>query len=94
MQKEFKRKYLSINVIDFKEEIRTINVQTGGEERVGEVFLRRRKRRRHLPKIWTFKKFGQIFFWTDRPTDRHTNRQTLWFIGKLQVSKKKVYGAP
>ena len=28
-------------------------------------FLIRSKRRRHLPKIWTFKKFGN-FFWTDQ----------------------------
>ena len=43
-----------------------------GEGREG--FLRRRKRRRHFPKILTFKKCGHIF-WTDR--------ETLFFIGKL-----------
>ena len=43
----------------------------GGMRRggVGEGFLRRSKRRRHLPKIRTFKKFGQFFF--KRPTDNH-----------------------
>ena len=49
---------------------------SGGEGKGGggEVYLRRSKRRRHLPKIWTLKKFGQ-FFW-DRPTDRQTDRPT------------------
>ena len=44
----------------------------GGDE--GEVLLRRSKRRRHLPKIWTFKKLAQFFLQTDRQTQ--TNRQT------------------
>ena len=44
----------------------------------GWVGRRRSKRRQHLPKILKF--FGM----TDRPTDR----QTLWFIGKLHFQKK------
>ena len=51
----------------------------------GEGFVGRSNRRRHLPKIRTFQKFGQIFL--DRQTDRQTyrptdktDRQTLWFI--------------
>ena len=43
------------------------------EGRGAEVFLRS-KRRRHLPKIRTFKKSDNLFL-----ADRHT----LWFIGKL-----------
>ena len=39
-----------------------INLQEGQNGR--EKFLRRSKKRRHLPKIWTEK-------WKDRPTDRH-----------------------
>ena len=54
----------------------------GGIGKGREVYLRRSKRRRHLPKIRAFKKFGQIIFWTDR--------QTLWFIGKLHVQKYKL----
>ena len=52
-------------------------------ERGGEGILRRSKRRRHLPKMRTFQ--NSDFFWggTDRQTDRPTDRQTLWFIGKL-----------
>ena len=34
---------------------------------------RRSKRRQHLPKIRTFKKFGQIFFWKVFGTDRQTD---------------------
>ena len=45
-------------------------------EHGGEEFQKRSKRRRHLPKI------GQ-FYLTDRPTDR----QSLWFIGKLHFQK-------
>ena len=44
--------------------------------RGGEGFLKRRKRRRHLPKSRTFKK-----------KFRQTDRQTLWFIGKLHFQK-------
>ena len=50
----------------------------------GEGFLRRSNKRR------LYLKFGQ-FFLTDRPTDIHTdrqtNRQTLWFLGKLHFQK-------
>ena len=41
----------------------------GGEGKGGEGFFRRSRRRRHLPKIRTFKEFGHICFWTDRQTD-------------------------
>ena len=44
------------------------NQKQGG----GEVFVRTSKRRRHLPKIRTFKKIGN-FLWTDRQTDRQTD---------------------
>ena len=36
-----------------------------------------------------------IFFcWTDRPTDRKTDRQTLWFIVKLHFQKAKFVSGP
>ena len=50
------------------------------EKRGGEGFLRLSLRRRHLPKIRTFKKFGNFSF---GQTDRQTDSQTLWFIWKL-----------
>ena len=56
------------------------------EERGWEIFLRS-KRRRHLPKIRTFKKIGQIFF-----LDRQTDKQTLWFTGKVHFQKVDTYG--
>ena len=46
----------------------------GREGILGEGFSKRSKRRRHLPKFQTFKKFEQIFFWTDRQTARPTYR--------------------
>ena len=56
-----------------------------------EGCLRRSKRRRHLPKIRTFKNSENFCWQTDRHTDRHTDRQTdrqtLWFIGKLHFQK-------
>ena len=39
----------------------------------GGEFLRRSKRRQHLPKIRTFQKFGQFFL--DRQTDRRCGSQ-------------------
>ena len=61
---------------------RTINVQWGGG---GEGFLRRRKRRRHLPKVRTFKKFGNVFFGQiDQQTDRQTD-----IVAHREVTFKK-----
>ena len=48
-----------------------MTLSKGGERRGGEVFLRRSKRRRRLPKIRTFKKFGIFFGQTDRQTVVH-----------------------
>ena len=53
-----------------------------GEGRGGEVLLRRSKRRRHLPKIRTFKKFRFFFGQTDRQTE-------IVVIGKLHFQKRK-----
>ena len=57
------------------------NQKQGG----GEVFVRTSKRRRHLPKIWTFKKseifFGQTDRTTDRQNDRPTDRSTVRHCG-------------
>ena len=58
----------------------------GEKRRGGEGFLRGSKRR-HLPTIRTFKKFGHFLFGQiDRQT-RRADKQTLWFIGKLHFQK-------
>ena len=60
---------------------------SGGEGRGGEI-----KEDKIYQKFGHFKNLDKYFLGqTDKQTNRHTDRQTLWIIGKLHFQKLKLY---